>query len=286
MSEDASKYLLPEDDGLPMRKSHDYALDKLNTLRHYINMMNVSMGDKRWRERFYIDLQAGPGKNSIGNLIVLGSPLIALTASTPFTQYRFNEKYSEEFEALNKRVKASSLHNRVRISQLDVNTAVYPLCEEIDKINKKFIKGAGSCLNLAFLDPMGLELHWSTVERLAQLNYMDIIITFFTSGIIRNVEEYPEAVDRVYGSQEWRKIGFVGDPIVRRRNLINVYLNQLKDFGYKIRINPDIESHDISIRNSKNAEVYSLIFASKHELGNRFWREAGKSTKPPKLPGF
>ncbi len=62
------KYLLPEDDGLPTRASQDYARYKWKALEFYLRVTNTAMREK-WSERYYIDLEAGPGKNHIGNEI-------------------------------------------------------------------------------------------------------------------------------------------------------------------------------------------------------------------------
>ena len=63
MSED---FLLPKDDGLTMRETHAYAKYKLDALKFYLHVTNTSMRGK-WKNRCYIDLQAGPGKNRIGD---------------------------------------------------------------------------------------------------------------------------------------------------------------------------------------------------------------------------
>jgi len=48
------KFLLDEDDGLPVRDSQEYARNKLRLLRFYLEQFNVSMKDK-WTTRHYID---------------------------------------------------------------------------------------------------------------------------------------------------------------------------------------------------------------------------------------
>ena len=74
------QYLNPENDGLPLRESGLWALDKLDYLQRYINVLETSMR-KKWPRRAYIDLFAGPGKciDRKTGQIFLGSPLIALT---------------------------------------------------------------------------------------------------------------------------------------------------------------------------------------------------------------
>jgi len=58
-----SKYLLPEPDGLPVRPARAYVYYKLNAISTYLSITNAAMRNERWYARYYIDLQAGPGKN-------------------------------------------------------------------------------------------------------------------------------------------------------------------------------------------------------------------------------
>jgi hypothetical protein len=54
-------YLVPEDDGLPMRESGPWAQEKLDYLKRYIDVFETSMRQK-WASRNYVDLLSGPGK--------------------------------------------------------------------------------------------------------------------------------------------------------------------------------------------------------------------------------
>ena len=91
-----SDFLLPNDDGLPMRPSGRWVEIKLDYLARFINVFETAMKGK-WRFRNYIDLMAGPGKDRIRgkNKVFLGSPLIALTTQYPFTGYFFVELVSK-----------------------------------------------------------------------------------------------------------------------------------------------------------------------------------------------
>jgi three-Cys-motif partner protein len=285
---DMKEYLLPVADGLEPRKSQPYARYKLKALEIYLSITTTSMHQRPWSEMFFLDLQAGPGKNIIGNDVILGSPLIALTLPHPFTQYRFNEIDPVLVEALRTRTQASELANRVQIYQEDVNQVAYKVCDEIEHIDRRpRTEGKWSTLNVAFLDPEGLELQWSTVKRLATIKKMDLIINFSTMGINRAVgKKYTEAMNNFFGNTDWQEISNISDSTKRRRQYIDLYLRQLRSLGYHVEEDPDLEQHDMSMRNSRNAEVYSLIFASKHPLGDKFWRQAKKGTNPPRLPGF
>lgn len=269
--------LQPIDDGLPARKSQDYARMKLKALTYYLHIVTKSM-HKKWPNMVYLDLQSGPGKNQIRSDFLLGSPLIALTLEVPFTHYYFNELDKDHLEALQTRVAASELRDRVRFYQQDINEVVFEICSEIEKRES---------LNVAFIDPEGLEVRWSTIERLARVRRMDLIINFSTSGLDRSAGADNESViDRFYGNTSWRPDMQISDPTRRRRALIERYLSQLSFFGYYIEENPEIEHLDISFRNSKNSEVYRLIFASKNKLGNEFWQKTRRGINPPRLPGL
>jgi three-Cys-motif partner protein len=275
-------FLLPEPDGLQTRTSQDYVFYKLNSLTFYLKVTNTAMRDK-WRNRYYIDLESGPGKNTVGSEIILGSPLIALTAEFPATHFWLNELDATANTALEQRVSASPLRERVEIFQRDVNEVVSSVCSEINKRDR--ISGS---LNIAFLDPEGLELQWTTVEQLARITRMDLIINFSTGGLFRSIGKgYEQVVDLFFGTPAWRKIYRPNDnPVSKRRALIDFYRQRLESFGYHIDIDPNLGGNDIAVNNSKNAQVYSMIFASKHELGAKFWKAAAKSVKPPMLPGF
>jgi len=284
-----TKFLVEVDDGLITRVSQPYALYKLKALDEYLKRTSAAMRAKPWRERYFIDLQAGPGKNQIGNDVYFGSPLIALTTAPPFTQYRFNELEMPEFLALQQRVNSSPLRANVKLYQRDANEVVRDICDEIEARDAERLKDIWPCFNVAFLDPEGLELHWPTIEKLAQMNRMDLIINFSTGGINRllgtNKVENIQHIDRFFGTSDWpHSLDKKADG--KRRAWIDFYLGRLLQFGYKIEIDPEWGNMEMAIKNSKNVQVYSMIFASKHTLGSKFWGQSTKKAQGPKFQGF
>jgi three-Cys-motif partner protein len=284
---DRDKFLQPEADGLPTRPGHSNTPYKLKAVATYIKIANMAQRNNPWRDRYYIDLQSGPGKVDIENAIVLGSPLIALTTEHPFTQYRLNELEPNLKAALETRVSASPLAPYVRVYQKNVNQIVRDICKEIherDKVrNEKW-----STFNIAFLDPEGLELKWNTVRQLAQVHKMDLIINFSTNGLLRSIGAgYYDVVDEFFGTNKWRD-GYKPNENAtqKRRALIDFYLKRLQAYEYFIDIDPNFGGADLAVKNSKDAQLYSLIFASKNQLGEKFWKETLKQTRPPRLPGF
>ncbi|HVP41499.1 MAG TPA: hypothetical protein VMS95_06070 [Candidatus Krumholzibacteriaceae bacterium] len=58
----------------------------------------------------------------------------------------------------------------------DSNEVVVDIVSQIEQIDKRYIQDKWPSLNVAFLDPEGLELEWSTVAALAKVNRMDLVI--------------------------------------------------------------------------------------------------------------
>jgi len=279
------KYLLPEDDGLEARPSGDWAKDKLFYVKHYIDTFEKSMRSKPWRRRIYIDLFAGPGKciDRETQEYFLGSPLLALATEHPFTDYFFVDKESRDLESLKVRSESLNMSDRIRFLPGDANEKVYDITHEIRKIDGQFIQGAWPSLNLAFLDPEGLELKWSTVAELAEMNRMDLIIHYSQQGIKRmagrSINSPNETLlDKFFGDALWRDIyaqskDYSGGV---HRPLIDHYKSKLRNLGYvEVKDDEEVWTEPL-MKNQKNAPLYRLLFASKSELGIRFWKEITK----------
>ena len=55
------------------------------------------------------------------------------------------------------------------------------------------------------------------------------------------------------------------------RDVIEAYKTRIGELGYKT-----VESRDIAVNNMNNAQMYFLLFASKHPTGLKFWKEISK----------
>jgi len=268
-------YLEPVDDGLPMREAGKWAAAKLDYLQRYIDVFETSMRDK-WPERNYVDLMAGPGKNRVRETgeVLLGSPLLALTTHHPFTGYYLNELAEASADALRARCSASPVADRVEITAADCN-------QQVDAIVASLKATENQSLNLAFLDPQGLELRWQTVAKLASVRRMDLILHYPEGGLNRAMGRTFEvaadtAVDRFFGGREWRAI-YTAWRVHRRgvlhRQLMDLYRAGLGSLGYvEVRRADQVGDEPLMRNVAKNAPLYRLLFASKHPLGEEFWR--------------
>lgn len=286
-------YLESKGDGLATRPSGDWAKEKLSILRRCVSMFTTAMRNKRWAALNYIDLEAGPGKNSVGDGddVFLGSPLIALNTTYKFDNYYFVEKDKNSFESLRRRVQTSSHFDRVKLFNGDCNIVIKSIVRDIHAIEGHSGPDGWPCLNLAFVDPEGLEIHWDTIALLGRETRSDLIINFSTSAIIRNIRMWSQSpgatpLDTFLGTREWcqtyAQLPNPRDGTAVRRSLLDFYAKRLGGIGYHTT-GPDGEH---IILNSKNRQLYSLICASKGKLGVNFFEKAAAKFKQSGLPGF
>jgi three-Cys-motif partner protein len=272
-------YLNCEKDGLLMRDAGAWAAEKLDYLCRYLNIFTTSMRTRPWRGLHFIDLFSGPGKCQIRNTkqILLGSPLLALTLPHPFTQYFFVDADPTAIDALKNRCDSSDQASRIHYKVGDSNHIVSDIVQRIETIDHQYIKGKWASLNLAFLDPEGLELEWNTVALLGKINRMDLIIYYPQMGLTRQMPkdiQNPAStkIDTYFGGTEWRdvyKSCQLGKTQTLHRSLMDLYERKLQSLGYV-----EIKENEPLMRNTdRNAPLYRLIFASKHPLGNQFWQQ-------------
>jgi three-Cys-motif partner protein len=266
-------YLEPVADGLQTRDSGAWVAEKLDYLRRYVDVFETSMR-KKWPRRAYIDLFSGPGKceDRATGQIYLGSPLVALTARYPFTHYYFVDSDQSAMAALERRCSALQVFSRIQFRLGNANAIASSLVNDLLPIPS---------LNLAFLDPEGLELEWSTVATLATLDRLDLIVHYPQVGLNRYMpaaSTHPgnTQVDRFFGDEEWRPIFEAharGEESFLHRQLMDHYKDRLASLGYAETLRDDEAGLEPAMKNEKGVPLYRLLLASKHSLGIDFWRK-------------
>ncbi len=264
------------DDGLPIRDAGEWVENKLYFLSRYLHRFIVSMRGQKWRSINYIDLFSGPGKNRLPNGKTLhGSPLIAISQAKSFDKYFFSDIDPENIETLKKRCANSPEYSRISFRVGDAGAIIEDVAKIIEKENRIYRPGIWPSLNLAFLDPHGMELGWQTVERLAQLR-TDMIIYYSQMGITREAPREinmpsPTPIDNFFGDTRWRDIyrQHQAGGVSLHRPLLDYYKSKLKAFGYQV----DDPLDEPVFKNSKDAPLYRLLFVCKSSLGNKFWKD-------------
>lgn len=153
----------------------------------------------------------------------------------------------------------------------------------MDQVVEELRKTEWNALNLAFVDPEGLELRWETISKLAMVKRMDLVINYPEYGLRRVMAKvYKESgenkVDLFFGTNEWRNIyeKYRNRTILRvHRELIDLYKSQLQKLGYlDVKLGDEAGKNEPLITiTGRKIPLYRLIFASKHPLGEKFWHE-------------
>lgn len=206
----------------------------------------------------YIDLFAGPGLNLIGGrkVPVPGSPIIPIMireSQHQFSTFIFSELKTDYFSALTKRLALfPEAKDKTFLFNKDANLVIEEIPEILDK--------KGISHSLVFVDPEGMELEWTSLEKLVNSVDCDLIVNFPSAGINRNLhnapvlpkvkkflgpgaENIPQSADEQWAMQ------------VYRRNLANIG----KDVSTQINVK------------SGNAFHYHLIPAVRKTAGGSPW---------------
>lgn len=242
---------------------------KLFFLCHYLEQTTRAMaGNPKFPNGLcYIDLFASSGicdvRYDSGTIRRYpGSALIAAGMPRPFSRLIMVDKSSDKLDACVERIRRIGFTGQVERIASDANRVVEQITNSVPH---------GS-LNVAFVDPLSLDIDYATIERLAAGRPLDLIILFADAyDIVRNVAEYyyprrSNNLDKFLGEHShWRKRWDVlhdrSGPNVRQM-FAEVYLEQLARIGYKHSRSWPIDG--------PSGPVYRLVFASKHPLGLKF----------------
>ena len=283
-SSNSNIYMEPINDSLLMRKSGEWAKNKLYYLKEYLTITSNALFNNdrlKWRAINYFDLFAGPGKCYIDKNgsedIFLGSPLIALNLENKFSNYYFFEKDEKNHSALKKRSGSLKLLENILILNENCNTAINPIIDKIVSFDKKFMPDVNYSFNIAFIDPEGFDHPWSTIKKLAECQAMDLIIYFPLHNIKRIMGRNDKCnmtgkVDEFFGTSKWQEIYEkyeTKDIVSFSSAIIEFYKNNLCRLGYK-----NFNCYVPEMKNSKEVPLYRLLYASKHPLGYKFWKSA------------
>ena len=246
------------------RASGVWARDKLFFLAKYMDIFATGMKFK-WPHRVYVDLMAGPGRcrtRDTGEEFQ-GSPVLALQTKTPFAEVVLIESDQEAFAALRARVKDADIGRTATLIHGDCNEPA---------VIAHIRNHVGSGLGLLFVDLIGLDVRFETIRAITRGRHVDLIVTFPDMDVKRNADQADR--DRwtaFFGGTRWQ------DAVARWQAhrapegsvpamLVNLYRRELRDqLGY---------THSAAVRpmvNSKRATLYRPLFASRDELGLKFW---------------
>ena len=253
-------------DGLPARKSGEWAKRKHHYLNNYCGITTVSM-----RKKFrlvYLDVMAGSGRCKVEetNEEFPGSPLVALDHD--FAEYIFIEEEAESVNALKQRLANHPKANKIKI--ISENW--------INVVESGRLKFNDSTLVVAFVDPTGIsQTPLSAMKKLAQSSRIDLLLTIqYRLGIVWNAPQYRKsksgetALDNFLGDQSWhawenKEAGEFG------RLSVEYFCDKFqKEEGF-------IGTRHVPI--PENNPLYRFTLFSRHTLGESFWLKILKTNE-------
>lgn len=263
---------ISKDDQLPTRDSGVWIERKHKPLVYYSEIFNQAMKDKPWDERIYFELFAGPGRCFVRETHKeeLGSPLQVL--GTNFTKFIFVEMNKDAAEAL-----ATRIDGHPNASKVDIWCG--DCAEAIEKI-----KIPARSLTFTFIDPTRIgHAPFKLISTLEAKARSDILVNIPTgTDIKRNLHNHLARSDpgapltKYLDSDEWKKIP-TNSPSNFCRGFLKLYEAQLRKIGYNFVGNIQ------QVTTPGNVPLYHLFFASKHQLGEKFWNETLKRVNEPEL---
>ncbi len=217
----------------------------------------------------YIDGFAGAGKHrskSTGTF-VLGSPANALSVNPPFREYHFidlNEQKIESLESL------AGTREDVHIHHGDCNQVM------LDKVlpHAKYEKYRRA---LCVLDPYGLHLDWKLLFTMGQMKSIEIFLNFPVADMNRNVlwrkpegvsPDQVERMSKFWGDESWREVAYTQSKQMSLFGDVEQEKtpNEIVAEAFRIRLKKVAGFQNvprpIAMRNTQNAVVYYLFFAS------------------------
>ena len=286
--------------------STKWTVEKLEILRRYLDAYTTAMKNTRF-ELVYVDAFAGtgtvdlnpPGRaEQLANLglvapltpeqqadilaanVVEGSARVALGVSDrPFDRFIFvelNTAFADELRDVE-----DEFHNRnIQIENGDANQFLQKWCADQNSRLGTPWQGQRAVI---FLDPYSTQVDWQTVETIANTKSVDLWILFPLWALTRILpkrhepdERYAPRLDRVFGGPEWRtlyKDMVVNTPLMLenlpytytvrddQQAIVDLYLQKVQTTFERAAPNPRW------FRNSRNAPLFALMFASSNPAG-------------------
>lgn len=245
---------------------------KLDIIKEYASAYSRIMSSQTSPQFYhlYIDAFAGPGKHiskSTGEYVP-GSPENALLVEPPFHEYHFIDLDKQKIESLEN---MAGIRGDVHIHLGDCNKVM------LDKVLPN-VKYEDYRRALCVLDPYGLHLDWEVIFTAGQMKSVDIFLNFPVADMNRNVLwRKPEDVsssqinrmNRFWGDDSWREEAYSPSPQMKlfgEKEDEEKVSNEMIAEAFRRRLKKAAGFANvpapIAMRNTQNAIVYYLFFAS------------------------
>lgn len=271
----------------------DWTEEKLERLRKYLAAyMRIFSKNERARKlsTIYVDAFAGTGSRVAHSTAVdalpslfgdadatafqRGSVRIALETNPPFDRYLFieqNPAYARELHALLEEL--PELAPRIRIEAGEANGTLRAWAKETDWSNHRAV---------AFLDPYGMDIEWSTLASLAETRAVDLWVLFPLGQAVNRLltrkappeGTWADKLTRFFGTEAWKTTFYSVSPQVslfdgEERLEKNADFDKIGAFFLDRlgTIFAGVARNALPLTNSKGIPIYLLCFAAANPRG-------------------
>jgi three-Cys-motif partner protein len=249
---------------------------KLEIVENYGAAYTKAFANRRGLRKYYIDAFSGAGvhlsKRTGGQ--VEGSPARALKVSPPFDHFYFIDMDTHKAKHL-----ATLCDGRADVDVITGDATTYLIEKLLPTIQYEKYNRA-----LCLLDPYGLHLDWDVMFKAGQSRAIDLFLNFPVMDMNRNAiwhnpENAPkdgiERMNRFWGDESWRRAAyaesdqgnlFSAPELVKQKNaaIVQAFQERLRKVaGFEFVPDP------LPMRNSNNAVVYYLFFASQKPVAKK-----------------
>ena len=242
---------------------------KLDIVEKYGSAYTKAFNHQPRLKKYYIDGFSGAGVHvsKTTKEHVEGSPARAMRVSPPFDRFYFIDMNPKKTSYLQNLCKG-----RTDVHIHTGDTTAYLTGELLPTIQFRRYNRA-----LCLLDPYGLHLDWEVMRQAGESKAVDMFLNFPVMDMNRNAiwrnpenvaRDDVERMNKFWGDDSWRQAAYVESPqgnllfgpeMVKQPNdtVVAAFRKRLRDvagFGFV--------PEPLPMKNSKNAVVYYLFFAS------------------------
>ncbi|MCE9626846.1 MAG: three-Cys-motif partner protein TcmP [Candidatus Eisenbacteria bacterium] len=244
---------------------------KLEIVRKYAKAYSTILSRQPGLTHYYIDGFAGPGvhlSKRTGDFVP-GSPLNALLIEPSFRHHFLIDLDGGRIAALRRML---GTHEEVSLYEGDCNRILVE--EVLPRVRYEDYRRA-----LCLLDPYGLQLDWKVIETAGRLGTIDLFLNFPIMDMNRNAlwrdpervtEHAVERMTRFWGDDSWRGAAYhssaqeelFGSAATEKSPnsaIVQAFRRRLRDHAGFLNV-----PEPLAMRNSTNAVVYYLFFASRN----------------------
>lgn len=269
------------DDGLYLPLIKQHSLEKFRAHNHNVQIFSTAM-KSQWPQRAYLGLYSGAGRARLEETdeIVETTAMSVFRVPDPFTHHIFVDSDTRCTEALTERIRSLPGEPNVTVFTGDVNILV----SDVRAALPPFSANRG-LLSYCFVDPFAANLKFETLRSLGQLRMDFLILLMLGLDARLNFKTYlederdtriAELVDSPTWRDEWHRESRTGRP-----NVVHFLMGKFDEAMTRVGYRTAPPDHALSVKvRNKGVLLYQLVFYSKNELGQKFWKQTRTGIKP------